>query len=61
MSPCARRGSGSSGSSGSAKTSAAIGCGYCEGGFIERTIGAAQLPPAKPAARPEPLLGRFNA
>ena len=34
---------------------------YCEGGFIERTIGTAQLLLAKPAARPAPLLGNFNA
>ncbi|UCJ18620.1 cyclopropane-fatty-acyl-phospholipid synthase family protein [Pseudomonas sp. MM211] len=34
---------------------------YCEGGFIERTIGTAQLLLAKPAARPQPLLGRFGA
>ncbi|HBX54233.1 SAM-dependent methyltransferase [Pseudomonas sp. UBA2684] len=34
---------------------------YCEGGFIERTIGTAQLLLAKPAAQPQPLLGRFNA
>ncbi|WP_417661410.1 class I SAM-dependent methyltransferase [Pseudomonas sp.] len=34
---------------------------YCEGGFIERTIGTAQLLLAKPAAQPAPLLGRFNA
>lgn len=34
---------------------------YCEGGFIERTIGTAQLLLAKPAAHPQPLLGRFNA
>ncbi|EPL08569.1 cyclopropane-fatty-acyl-phospholipid synthase family protein [Pseudomonas sp. CF161] len=34
---------------------------YCEGGFLERTIGTAQLLLAKPAAAPEPLLGRFNA
>ncbi|SNR79522.1 cyclopropane-fatty-acyl-phospholipid synthase [Pseudomonas segetis] len=34
---------------------------YCEGGFIERTIGTAQLLLAKPGARPAPLLGRFNA
>lgn len=31
---------------------------YCEGGFLERSIGAAQLLLAKPAARPEPLLAR---
>lgn len=34
---------------------------YCEGGFIERTIGTAQLLLTKPAAQPAPLLGRFNA
>ncbi|MET1078343.1 MAG: cyclopropane-fatty-acyl-phospholipid synthase family protein [Pseudomonas sp.] len=34
---------------------------YCEGGFIERTIGTAQLLLAKPAAQPSPLLGRFDA
>ncbi|MNF50557.1 Cyclopropane-fatty-acyl-phospholipid synthase [compost metagenome] len=34
---------------------------YCEGGFIERTIGTAQLLLAKPAARPQPLLGNFDA
>ncbi|TBU99540.1 SAM-dependent methyltransferase [Phytopseudomonas dryadis] len=34
---------------------------YCEGGFIERTIGTAQLLLAKPAARAQPLLGRFGA
>ena len=34
---------------------------YCEGGFLERGIGTAQLLLAKPAAMPEPLLGRFNA
>ncbi|MGB8924057.1 MAG: cyclopropane-fatty-acyl-phospholipid synthase family protein [Pseudomonas sp.] len=34
---------------------------YCEGGFLERTIGTAQLLLAKPAAMPAPLLGRFNA
>ncbi|MGE8501137.1 MAG: class I SAM-dependent methyltransferase [Pseudomonas sp.] len=28
---------------------------YCEGGFLERTIGTAQLLLAKPAARPAPL------
>lgn len=33
---------------------------YCEGGFIERTIGTAQLLMAKPAAQPQPLLGRFD-
>ncbi|MFV9684539.1 class I SAM-dependent methyltransferase [Pseudomonas sp. NY15367] len=34
---------------------------YCEGGFLERTIGTAQLLLAKPAARPAPLLGNFDA
>ena len=34
---------------------------YCEGGFLERTIGTAQLLLAKPAALTQPLLGRFNA
>ena len=34
---------------------------YCEGGFLERSIGTAQLLLAKPAAQPKPLLGRFNA
>jgi cyclopropane-fatty-acyl-phospholipid synthase len=34
---------------------------YCEGGFLERTIGTAQLLLAKPDALREPLLGRFNA
>ncbi|MFJ3486383.1 class I SAM-dependent methyltransferase [Pseudomonas sp. NPDC090202] len=34
---------------------------YCEGGFLERTIGTAQLLLAKPGAMPQPLLGRFNA
>ena len=34
---------------------------YCEGGFIERTIGTAQLLLAKPAAQPQPLLGNFDA
>jgi len=34
---------------------------YCEGGFLERTIGTAQLLLAKPSALPQPLLGRFNA
>ncbi|WP_339547513.1 cyclopropane-fatty-acyl-phospholipid synthase family protein [Pseudomonas sp. RA_35y_Pfl2_P32] len=34
---------------------------YCEGGFLERTIGTAQLLLAKPAAMPQPLLGRFDA
>ncbi|WP_026145216.1 SAM-dependent methyltransferase [Pseudomonas asplenii] len=33
---------------------------YCEGGFLERTLGTAQLLLAKPAARPQPLLGRFE-
>ena len=32
---------------------------YCEGGFIERTIGTAQLLLAKSAAQPQPLLGRL--
>ena len=31
---------------------------YCEGGFLERSIGTAQLLLAKPGARPEPLLAR---
>lgn len=35
--------------------------GYCEGGFIERTIDTAQLLLAKPAASPQQLLGRFGA
>ncbi|WP_129973064.1 MULTISPECIES: cyclopropane-fatty-acyl-phospholipid synthase family protein [unclassified Pseudomonas] len=34
---------------------------YCEGGFLERTIGTAQLVLAKPAAMTAPLLGRFDA
>ncbi|MHC8328884.1 class I SAM-dependent methyltransferase [Pseudomonas sp. LB1P83] len=34
---------------------------YCEGGFLERTIGTAQLLLAKPSAMPAPLLGRFDA
>jgi cyclopropane-fatty-acyl-phospholipid synthase len=34
---------------------------YCEGGFIERSIGTAQLLLSKPAARSAPLLGRFDA
>ncbi len=34
---------------------------YCEGGFLERTIGTAQLLLAKPAAMNAPLLGRFDA
>ncbi len=34
---------------------------YCEGGFLERTIGTAQLLLAKPCAVPQPLLGRFDA
>ena len=34
---------------------------YCEGGFLERTIGTAQLLLAKPSAITEPLLGRFDA
>lgn len=34
---------------------------YCEGGFLERTIGTAQLLLAKPDALPLPLLGRFDA
>jgi cyclopropane-fatty-acyl-phospholipid synthase len=34
---------------------------YCEGGFLERSIGTAQLLLAKPAAQTAPLLGRFNA
>ncbi len=34
---------------------------YCEGGFLERTIGTAQLLLAKPKAVPQPLLGRFDA
>jgi cyclopropane-fatty-acyl-phospholipid synthase len=34
---------------------------YCEGGFLERSIGTAQLLLAKEKAMPAPLLGRFNA
>lgn len=34
---------------------------YCEGGFLERTIGTAQLLLAKPEALAQPLLGRFDA
>lgn len=34
---------------------------YCEGGFLERSIGTAQLLLAKPEAMPAPLLGRFDA
>lgn len=34
---------------------------YCEGGFLERTIGTAQLLLAKPQAQPQPLLGRLGA
>ncbi|MDG9925988.1 MULTISPECIES: cyclopropane-fatty-acyl-phospholipid synthase [unclassified Pseudomonas] len=34
---------------------------YCEGGFLERSIGTAQLLLAKEAARPAPLLGRLRA
>ena len=34
---------------------------YCEGGFMERTIGTAQLLLAKPSAITAPLLGRFDA
>lgn len=34
---------------------------YCEGGFLERTIGTAQLLLAKPGALTQPLLGRFDA
>ncbi len=33
---------------------------YCEGGFLERTIGTAHLLLAKPAARPAPLLGNLD-
>ena len=33
---------------------------YCEGGFLERAIGTAQLVLAKPAARPAPLLGELT-
>ena len=34
---------------------------YCEGGFLERSIGTAQLLLAKEGARPAPLLGHFDA
>ncbi len=34
---------------------------YCEGGFLERSIGTAQLLLAKPAAMPQPVLGRLDA
>ena len=34
---------------------------YCEGGFLERSIGTAQLLLSKPAAHGTPLLGRFDA
>ncbi|WP_435635059.1 class I SAM-dependent methyltransferase [Pseudomonas solani] len=34
---------------------------YCEGGFLERAIGTAQLVLAKPGARPPSLLGRLDA
>ncbi|MNL02445.1 Cyclopropane-fatty-acyl-phospholipid synthase [compost metagenome] len=34
---------------------------YCEGGFLERTIGTAQLLLAKPSAITAPLLGRLDA
>ena len=34
---------------------------YCEGGFLERSIGTAQLLLAKPDAMPQPVLGRLNA
>ncbi len=34
---------------------------YCEGGFLERTIGTAQLLLVKEGARPAPLLGNFTA
>jgi cyclopropane-fatty-acyl-phospholipid synthase len=34
---------------------------YCEGGFLERSIGTAQLLLAKPQARPAPLLGQFGS
>lgn len=34
---------------------------YCEGGFLERSIGTAQLLLAKPSAITAPLLGRFDA
>jgi cyclopropane-fatty-acyl-phospholipid synthase len=33
---------------------------YCEGGFLERSIGTAQLLLAKQQARPAPLLGSFS-
>lgn len=33
---------------------------YCEGGFMERAIGTAQLLLAKPEARPAPLLGQLG-
>jgi len=33
---------------------------YCEGGFMERAIGTAQLLLAKSAARPAPLLGQLG-
>ena len=33
---------------------------YCEGGFLERSIGTAHLLLAKPQARPLPLLGKFD-
>ncbi len=33
---------------------------YCEGGFLERAIGTAQLLLAKPQARPAPLLGSLR-
>ncbi|KIV72466.1 MULTISPECIES: SAM-dependent methyltransferase [Pseudomonadaceae] len=34
---------------------------YCEGGFLERAIGTAQLLLAKPGARHAPLLGQLDA
>ncbi len=34
---------------------------YCEGGFLERTIGTAQLLLARPTARTQPLLGHFDS
>jgi cyclopropane-fatty-acyl-phospholipid synthase len=34
---------------------------YCEDGFIERTIGTAQLLLTKPTAQPQPLPGKFDA
>ncbi|MBD9414306.1 class I SAM-dependent methyltransferase [Pseudomonas sp. PDM16] len=34
---------------------------YCEGGFLERSIGTAQLLLAKEGARPTPLLGNLRA